>query len=811
MSQTRRPPASASGPRYVCVHGHFYQPPRESPWLEAIETQPSAAPFHDWNERVSAECYRPNAFARILDDQGRIERIVNNYERMSWNFGPTLLSWMERADPQLYRALQEADRGRVLATGHGPGMAQVYGHAILPLANDRDRATQVRWGARDFRHRFGRPPRGMWLAETACDTPSLEALAAEGIEFTVLAPHQAQRWRGPSGRWHEVRGRIDPRRPYLARLPSGRSIHLFFYDGPVSQAVAFERLLEDGVRFRDRLVSAFGEGSDVQLAHIATDGETYGHHHRFGEMALAYALELLAKDPRFVLTTYEELLARHPVTHEVVIAENTAWSCAHGVERWRSDCGCSTGGGPGWNQAWRTPLREALDLLRDEVNAAWEPAASALLHDPWGARDRYVELLLDPSPETRERFLHAELRRADAASGDRGRALELLELQRQLLLMYTSCGWFFSDLSGIETVQILRYAGRALELATRLFGDRFEAAFLTRLSRARSNVAGRGDGASLWHSEVVPARVDLARAAVHVASRTMIEGPTDRDPSMPAFQARLVDRSEEHAGRARLGTGTCEVRRRSTEETARFDYAVVHLGDHNLSGGVRPSADGETGSPFRAALAEAFRRFELPEVLRGLDQHFPGRTFSLRALTHDAQGRILRELLAETRQDIDRAYASLYAEHAPLMRYLSGLGHTPPVAMQQAASHVLSARIAAALDREGDVDLAVIEATLTEARGTGVKVDPGVLVPRLVVRFEALLDAGDLPSLEGAAALGAILDGVPSEPHLKARAEEAVVRARDRHRSGVRAPVGASEAPTRALLQRLCALLRVAL
>jgi len=814
VSQTRRPsaPAPPSGPRYVCVHGHFYQPPRESPWLDAIETQPSAAPFHDWNERVSAECYRPNAFARILDEQGRIERIVNNYERMSWNFGPTLLSWMEHADPQLYRALQEADRARVLATGRGPGMAQVYGHAILPLCNDRDRATQVRWGARDFRHRFGRAPRGMWLAETACDIPSLEALAAEGIEFTVLAPHQAQRWRGPSGRWHEVRGRIDPRRPYLARLPSGRSIHLFFYDGPVSQAVAFERLLEDGVRFRDRLVSAFGEGSDAQLAHIATDGETYGHHHRFGEMALAYALDLLAKDPRFVLTTYEELLARHPVTHEVVIAENTAWSCAHGIERWRSDCGCSTGGGPGWNQAWREPLRDALDALRDEVNTAWEPAASALFHDPWGARDRYVELILDPRRETRERFLRQELRRADDAGepdAHRG-ALELLEMQRHLLLMYTSCGWFFSDLSGIETIQVLRYAARALELASQRFGDRFEAPFLARLGRAKSNVAGRGDGASLWQSEVIPARVDLERAAVHVASRTVIEGPTDRDPSMPAFQARLLDRGEEHAGRARLGTGTCEVRRRSTDEAARFEYAVVHLGDHNLSGGVRPASGGGPSTSFRADLAEAFRRFELPEVLRGLDRHFPGRTFSLRALTHDAQARILRELLAETRQDIDRAYASLYAEHAPLMRYLSGLGHTPPAAMEHAASHVLSARIAAALDREGGMDLAVIEATLAEARASGVKVDPAVLVPRLVLRFETLLDTGDLPSLEGAAALATILEGVPSEPHLKARAEEAVVRARDRHRSGTRTGHGAAAASMQALLERLGGLLRVA-
>ncbi|MCL6482072.1 MAG: DUF3536 domain-containing protein, partial [Firmicutes bacterium] len=373
--------------RYICIHGHFYQPPRENPWLEAIEQQDSAYPYHDWNERITAECYAPNAASRILDSEGRIVRIVNNYARISFNFGPTLLAWMEQHAQETYRAVLEADReSRERFGGHGSALAQAYNHLIMPLANSRDKRTQIRWGIHDFVHRFGRRPEGMWLPETAVDLETLELMAEQGIRFTILEPGQARRVRPIGGRtWRDVAGgRIDPTTAYRLRLKSGHSICLFFYDGPIARAVAFEGLLARGENFANRLVSAFNDSrSWAQLVHIATDGETYGHHHLYGDMALAYALQYLEEHRLARLTNYGQYLELHPPTQEVEIFENTSWSCAHGVERWRSDCGCNTGGHPGWNQAWRAPLREALDWLRDTLAPRYEKHAGALLRDPW--------------------------------------------------------------------------------------------------------------------------------------------------------------------------------------------------------------------------------------------------------------------------------------------------------------------------------------------------------------------------------------------------------------------------------------------
>jgi alpha-amylase/alpha-mannosidase (GH57 family) len=335
--------------RYVCIHGHFYQPPRENPWIEAIEQQDSAYPYHDWNDRITVESYGPNAEARILDAHDRIVHIVNNYAKISFNFGPTLLAWMREHARATYDAVIDADRESIAHYGHGSAIAQAYNHLIMPLANPRDRNTQVVWGERDFQYRFGRKPEGMWLPETAVDIATLEVLAEHGIRFTILAPHQAASVRRIGDRdWSDVRGaRIDTRRAYLQRLPSGREITLFFYDGPASRAVAFEHLLRNGEHFAQRVLGILGNDGDPQLAHIATDGETYGHHHRHGEMALAYALHHIEQRQLATCTNYASFLAAQPPRHEVMIEEMTSWSCAHGVERWRSDCGCHTGGGPG--------------------------------------------------------------------------------------------------------------------------------------------------------------------------------------------------------------------------------------------------------------------------------------------------------------------------------------------------------------------------------------------------------------------------------------------------------------------------------
>jgi len=454
--------------RYVCIHGHFYQPPRENPWTGRVDRQKSALPYHDWNERVTIQCYAPNAAARLLDGKRKVRRTLNNYSRISFNFGPTLLSWMEKASPETYAAILAADReSRERFSGHGGAIAQAYSHMIMPLASSRDKRTQVIWGVRDFMHRFGREPEGMWLPETAVDLETLDIMAEEGILFTVLAPHQALRVK-EGGTWRDVGGgKVDTTVPYSCELPSGRKMTLFFYNGPLAHDIAFGELLKNGESFARRMIDgASGEG--LRLSHVAVDGETFGHHHRFGEMALAYCLEKLEESREAELTVYGEFLEKHPPKAAVEIAENTSWSCSHGVERWRSDCGCRAGDHPEWRQGWRGPLREALDRLREEVDAIFEGEGSKIFDDPWKARDGYIDVLLQ-------------------GGGQGGRARELLEMERNAMLMYTSCGWFFDDISRIETVQVLSYAMRAAELAGEISGRDVRGSFLKELEKVRGN------------------------------------------------------------------------------------------------------------------------------------------------------------------------------------------------------------------------------------------------------------------------------------------------------------------------------------
>ncbi len=476
--------------RYVCVHGHFYQPPREDPRDGEIKPEPSARPYANWNERITAECYRPFA-----------ER--GTYARMSFDFGPTLLSWLEKKEPNLYQAVLQQDReSRKRFSGHGSAMAQAYNHIILPLANHRDRVTQVVWGIRDFEWRFGRRPEGMWLPETAVDLETLEVLAEQGIAFTVLAPHQALRVRfPPHGHWKKAGEEgIDPRRAYELRLPSKRRIHLFFYDEVLSKAVAFEGLAADGPALAARLRQAFSpEPAQAQMVHVASDGETFGHHHAGGDRALDEALRHFEKGKEPRLTNYAEYLEKHPAIHEVEIVEKSSWSCPHGVDRWWSDCGCNSGAHPGSSQHWRTPLRNGLDGLRDAAAPRYEQEAGKLVKDPWAARDRSIDLWLDPSEESRRKFLEAHAARP-LSREEQERLWKLLELQRQALLMYTSCGWFFDDLGGIEAVLVLRHAARAVRLAQELFGLSLEERFLEMLSEAKSNDPAAGDGRRIYET-----------------------------------------------------------------------------------------------------------------------------------------------------------------------------------------------------------------------------------------------------------------------------------------------------------------------
>ncbi|HLH07254.1 MAG TPA: DUF3536 domain-containing protein, partial [Terriglobales bacterium] len=526
--------------RYVCIHAHFYQPPRENPWLEAIEQQDSAFPYHDWNERITAECYAANSASRILDGEGRITKLVNNYSRISFNFGPTLLSWMEVSSPLVYQSILEADRiSRERFSGHGNAIAQVYNHVIMPLANRRDKETQVRWGIRDFESRFGRFPEGMWLAETAVDIETLEVLAEQGIKFTILAPHQARQTKRSGRSWKNVEGgKIDPKMPYMCKLPSGKRICLYFYDGPISRAVAFEKLLSSGETFADRLLGGFSNRDYPQIMHIATDGETYGHHHPHGDMALAYALEYIENNKLATITNYGEYLEKHPPNHEVEIVENTSWSCAHGIERWRSDCGCNSGR-PGWNQQWRKPLRDSLDWLREDLVQPFEEKARDFVKDPWAARNDYIDVVLDRTPSNIDEFV-AHHRARELSAQDEVLLLKLLEMQRHEMLMYTSCGWFFDEISGIETVQVMQYAARAVQLAQDLFGDHREQHLMEHLAQARSNLPEFKNGAEIYERYVKPATVNLLGVGAHYAISSLYFGFTDRT-EIYCYESELKD------------------------------------------------------------------------------------------------------------------------------------------------------------------------------------------------------------------------------------------------------------------------------
>jgi len=517
--------------KHICIHGHFYQPPRENAWLEVIEVQDSAHPYHDWNERITAECYAPNTASRILNGKSVIKNIINNYSKISFNYGPTLLSWMQVNDPGTYDAILEADRESAKHfDGHGSAIAQVYNHMIMPLANDRDKETQIIWGIRDFEFRFHRKPEGMWLAETAVDTSSLELLAKHEIKFTILAPRQARAVRNVGeSEWKDVNTEtIDTRKPYNCILPSGKSIVLFFYDGEIAQGVAFNGLLSDGKKFADRLLDSFdAESEDAQLVHLATDGETYGHHHKHGDMALAYCLDYIGRRENSKLTNYAEFLSKYPPTSEAQIHESSSWSCVHGVERWRSNCGCNSGK-PNWHQQWRKPLRESLDWLRDELAKIFESEASKIIKDPWKAREDYINVILDRNDDT----IHKFLKRHCLKDVEHNRVFRLMEVQRNAMLMYTSCGWFFDEISGIETVQILQYACRAIQLVSQTSDVNLEEEFLARLQKAPSNITSLENGAEVYRKFVIPSKTNLQRVGMHYAVASIFE----EDPeSFPVF------------------------------------------------------------------------------------------------------------------------------------------------------------------------------------------------------------------------------------------------------------------------------------
>ncbi|MHC1711319.1 MAG: DUF3536 domain-containing protein [Solidesulfovibrio sp.] len=724
--------------RYICIHGHFYQPPRENPWLEAIEIQDSAFPYHDWNERIAAECYAANAVSRIFDMQGRIAQLVNNYARISFNFGPTVLSWMQHFAADAYQAILDADKQSMEKfSGHGSALAQGYNHMILPLANSRDKYTQIVWGIRDFEYRFGRKPEGLWLPETAVDLESLDIMAQQGISFAILAPRQARRVRPlAGGEWQEVGdGSINPGTAYRLSLSEGRGMNLFFYDGPISQGVAFEGLLNNGEDFANRLLSGFpDDNGEVRLVHIATDGESYGHHHRNGEMALTHALHYIESNALAQLTNYGQYLEEQPPTHEVEIIENSSWSCIHGIERWKSDCGCNSGGHAGWNQAWRAPLREAFDWLRDNVNPAFEQSARRLLTDPWAARNDYIDVVVDRAPERVREFLSRHAAHP-LSQEEETEVLNLMELQRHAMLMYTSCGWFFDEISGNETVQVIQYAGRVLQLAGQLLSGAYEPEFLKRLELAKSNIAEFKDGRVIYDRFVKPAVLSLTSVGVHFAMSSLFMNCGERD-SIYAYSVETKDCRSFQAGNTKLAAGRVKVTSNISYDSITLCFGVLHLGDHNITCGIGEYQGVKEYEALVEALSEAYSSADFPKTLQVLNEYFKTSLYSLTSLFSDERRKVLGMIMAPTLEEAEAAYDGIYEHHAPLIRFLKGSGAPSPKVLSLAADMCLNARIGKAFQGEAP-EIQTVPPLLEEAQLAGASLDAvglGLLLKRNIER-----------------------------------------------------------------------------
>lgn len=706
--------------KYLCIHGHFYQPPRENAWLDMIEQQDSAAPFHDWNERICAECYGPNALARLLDGQQNLIQLTNNYSRISFNFGPTLLSWMEKQEPEVYYAILEADKiSQTRFGGHGSAIAQVYNHIILPLANARDKETQIKWGIADFTKRFGRQPEALWLAETACDTPTLCALADAGMKFVILAPGQCARVRKiGTDKWEEVGAAVDPKRAYQCNLPNGKQIALFFYDGPISQGIAFSDTLSSGEKLASRLLGTYNHSEEAQLMHIATDGETYGHHQKFADMSLAYCLKKVEETPDVNLTVYGEFLEKYPPQYEAQIVENSSWSCCHGVERWRADCGCNSG--RAWHQKWRAPLRAALDFVRDELIKTFETVGKEYFKDPWAARNDYVDLMSDRSLNAQHCFFlkHA----TEKAWNDRAGALMLLEMQKNALFMYTSCGWFFDEISGIETVQIMQYACRALELNKRLTGNDLEPAFVEKLAAAPSNIKELKNGARVYERYVKPQTTPIEKLALEHIITLMADETTNPHRAFSCEVLSFAPRKLT-APHARLWAGEITLKSTVTLVEQKFCFAVFRRGAAEFTCAVQPH-DGTDPSGWLNELETLFNAQKYEDVHAVIVKHL-AHVYTVSSMINDVRRKVMQSTFRKMDEQTDVSFSKLFEAQYPVVRALQVIGAPVPPAFIPVAEFVLAEDIKAEI-RAADINIGSLEELMEDVKALGLNIAPRV-------------------------------------------------------------------------------------
>jgi len=696
----------------------------------------TASPYHDWNERITEECYAANLAARILDSSGQIVSIINNYARLSFDFGPTLLGWLEANEPDVYTAIIESDRLNAQNySGHGPAVAQAYNHMIMPLANRRDKETQVIWGIADFRRRFGREPEGMWLPETAVDLETMDIIAEHGITFTILAPHQAGRIRTSGGRWHDGGAQIDTTQPYRCPLPSGRSIAIFFYNADISHAVAFEGLLHSGDDVVNRVLSSFDPGDRPQLLTLATDGETYGHHHRFGEMALAYALDRL-ESSGIRVTNPAEYLALFPPSQEVEVIENSAWSCDHGIERWRSGCCCSTGLHPGWSQDWREPLRLAMDLNRDRLAPVFERETGVFLKDPWAARDDYQTVIADRRIENINSFF-SHWTKKRLTPQEQTRALKLLEMQRHLMASFTSCGWFFDDISGLESTLVMKHASRALQQAQELDFETPEGEFLDILSGAKSNDPVAGNGRDIFERQVRPLAGDLKKAAAHFAMSSFFEEYAAEN-TFYVYNILITDLKYFSSEAMRLTGGDITVTSNITQEKVRLKYAAMLWGKHELHCGLSDYRDEMDYQEFLSALQDLLNKADCDGCLKFLKSRFPGSVYDLDSLFSDGKAEVISRIIAGILKEAEEAHREIYRRHRKTMRFLATQGQSAPLQFVASATFVLNMDIGRELEIENP-KLESIQSLLSEAELWGAGLNTKEISYSLSIRLEKIL------------------------------------------------------------------------
>ena len=688
---------------FLIVHGHFYQPPRENPWTSVIELQESAAPYHDWNERITAECYAPNTKSRILDKNGQVVDIINNYEHMSFNFGPTLISYLEENHPDIYRRILEADQNSLKKRGHGNAVAQAYNHMIMPLASARDRWTQILWGLADFRSRFRREAEGMWLPETAANQPTIDDLVRAGMRFVLLAPSQAAQIRPVGSKeWLDVSSNNIPTdRAYLLKNKDG-DLNAFFYNEGLSRGISFEHLLRNAGNLANAVEDTASRGVEARdrLVFICSDGESYGHHEAMGDMCMAFLATRELPARGITITNPMAFLEEHGPAWEVRLKageheEGTSWSCSHGVGRWKRDCGCSTGAWPGWNQGWRAPLRTALDNLRLRIDTLYEEVGGTVLIDPWKARDEYISVILGKPLGAAGNFIS---RHGKGALDDeaRGMVFRLLEMQRAGMLMYTSCGWFFSELSGIETVQNLKYAFRAAQLGQMIAGKPVDADYLPELAKAHSNLAEHGNGLNIQHKYVRPSTLSPEKVAAHHAVLAIVESLF---PSERLYHFRVVVHNQRTRQRSGFTAyvGRLTVMADRTREGGTFDVAVIAGSNLRLLALVHPfESDIESATPDGLIDSVENKGFE------GAGHYWKSvfrEHFTLADMLLELRMKAVTVLVGPLLSEIRETYERWFTDHEGLLRKLAPLGIPIPQDLVGPASYAGSVRFNSLVER----------------------------------------------------------------------------------------------------------------